>query len=175
MLEVQVKSGALELSGEIQEYVDERLAKLDRFYDQILTARVTIDAPTGHHRQGGPFSVQVELDVPNDFISVTRQKADDLHVAIRSSFDAAERQLEDYVRLRRGDVKAHEEPLRGRVARVFADAGYGFIESSEGREVYFHERAVQQGRFAELRPGDVVTFGEEPGEEGPQANFVAPE
>jgi cold shock CspA family protein len=102
-------------------------------------------------------------------------EADDLHVAIRSSFDAAERQLEDYVRLRRGDVKTHEEPLRGRVARVFPDEGYGFIETAEGREVYFHERAVRQGRFAELRPGDTVTFGEELGEEGPQANFVAPD
>jgi ribosome-associated translation inhibitor RaiA len=62
MLEAQVKSETVELSGEIQQYVDERLAKLDRFYDQILTARVIIDAPTGHHRQGGPFSVLLEID-----------------------------------------------------------------------------------------------------------------
>ena len=106
--------------------------------------------------------------------AVTKQRADDLHVAIRTSFDAVERRLEDYVRLRRGDVKVHTEPLRGEVARVFPDEGYGFIETPEGVEVYFHERAVRKGKFGDLQPGDMVVYGEEMGEEGPQANFVEP-
>jgi hypothetical protein len=39
---------------------------------------------------------------------VNRDRDEDVYVALRNAFDAAKRQLEDYVRLLRGDVKTHE-------------------------------------------------------------------
>lgn len=173
MLEVQVKSRDVELTPEIHGYINEQLERLDRFWERILMTRVLVEAPTAHHRQGGPFAVGIEVDVPGQLISVSRQADDDLHVAIRESVDAAVRQLEDYVRKDvRHKVKTHEVPLVGQVARIFPDEGYGFIETADGREVYFHRNAVRGNRFNVLKPGERVEFRDEPGEKGPQATFV---
>jgi cold shock CspA family protein len=33
-------------------------------------------------------------------------------------------------------------PFTGRVAKLFSEPGYGFIETPEGRQVYFHANSV---------------------------------
>ncbi|MCX5894023.1 MAG: cold shock domain-containing protein [Deltaproteobacteria bacterium] len=58
--------------------------------------------------------------------------------------------------------------------RLFPDREYGFIETDDGLEVYFHANAVKKGSFAKLNPGTKVKFGQEEGEEGPQAIWVQP-
>jgi cold shock CspA family protein len=97
---------------------------------------------------------------------------EDAYVAVRDAFDAVMRQLEDHVRKLDGRVKTHEEPLRGRVARFVAEEGYGFVETGDGREVYFHRNSVSGGNFAELRIGDEVRLVVDEGEKGPQASMV---
>jgi cold shock CspA family protein len=52
--------------------------------------------------------------------------------------------------------------------------GYGFLETPDGRELYFHEHSVLDGGFPELEVGSEVRFIEEPGEKGPQATTVTP-
>jgi len=56
--------------------------------------------------------------------------------------------------------------------RLFHDRGYGFLESEEGYEVYFHQNAVADDAFAKLTVGDEVRFEEGEGEQGPQATTV---
>src|SRR5690606_37504041 len=93
----------------------------------------------------------------------------------RDAFDAVKRQLEDYTRKRRGDVKAHahEEILRvGTVKRKFLDEGYGFLETPDAREVYFEAEDVCGTRFELLEEGVQVSFVEEMGEQGPHAKRV---
>jgi len=60
------------------------------------------------------------------------------------------------------------------VARLFPEDGYGFLRTSEGREIYFNERSVLKGAFPRLRVGSLVRFAEEAGDEGPQASTVTP-
>jgi cold shock CspA family protein len=52
------------------------------------------------------------------------------------------------------------------------DNGFGFLQTSDGREVYFNEYSVLSGAFAKLKVGTRVTFAEEEGESGPQASTV---
>jgi hypothetical protein len=40
---------------------------------------------------------------------------------VRDAFDAIRRELEDYVRRRRGDVKTHHGPAHGTVIRLFRE------------------------------------------------------
>ncbi|MBI5947168.1 MAG: HPF/RaiA family ribosome-associated protein [Chloroflexi bacterium] len=174
MLQLQVKPGPVALTPEVNEYIRERAARLDSFYDTILTCRVILDAPTGHHRQGGPFEVRIDLDVPGSVLAVTKQRADNLHVAVRQAFAAAERRLEDYARKQRGDVKTPETPPRGKISRIFPQDGYGFIATPDGREVYFHRNSVLADGFDRLAAGTEVRFAEEEGDKGPQASTVAP-
>ena len=46
--------------------------------------------------------------MPGREIVVTRDHDEDVYVALRDAFDAAKRQLEDYARKIRGDIKSHE-------------------------------------------------------------------
>ncbi len=117
--------------------------------------------------------------MPGADVVVTRESPrdhahEDPYVAVRDAFDAAIRQVEDRVRRRRGDVKLHAPPLlRGRVARFVAGEDYGFIETSDGLEVYFHRNSVVGGDgFDRLRIGDEVRLALAEGEKGPQASTI---
>lgn len=76
----------------------------------------------------------------------------------------------------RADIKSHEAPSHGHVARLFKDDGYGFIRSSTGDEIYMHRNAVIGAGFDALSEGDEVryTLHEGEGEKGPQASTVVP-
>ena len=63
----------------------------------------------------------------------------------REQIDRAERILGDYARRQRGEVKVHDGPATGKIARLFPDDGYGFIETADIRDVYFHRNAVLDG------------------------------
>ena len=98
---------------------------------------------------------------------------DDLPVAVRDAFDAARRQLQDYASRQRGDTKSHEDVPEGTVSKVFPNRGYGFIQTSDGREIYFHRNSVLGDGFAHLTAGIQVRFSEEMGDDGPQASTVS--
>jgi cold shock CspA family protein len=85
------------------------------------------------------------------------------------------RQLEDYVRRQRGDVKAHELAPLARVSQLFPQEGYDFLATPDGREIYFHRHIVLHDGFDRLAIGTEVTFvEEEEGKKGPQASTVRP-
>ena len=97
---------------------------------------------------------------------------EDVFVALRDSFDAARRRLEDRVRRLRGTEKAHAPKARGRVSQLFPLQGYGFIETPDGREIYFHRHAITDAEFHAVDVGSPVFFSEEEGDDGPQASAV---
>jgi cold shock CspA family protein len=118
--------------------------------------------------------VRIDLTVPGKELVVARDPSlhlahEDVLVAIRDSFDAARRELMDYARLQRGQAKARAGTQEGRVTRL--DADHGFLESEDGREIYFHRNSVRQ-RFERLAVGTKVRFTEERGDRGPQASTV---
>jgi ribosomal subunit interface protein len=171
-LPVQVILRDISHSAAVERYIRERAAKLDGFYDRIMSCRVAVEAPVRHHRKGGPFKVRIDLSVPGAELVVNRQADDDLYVAIRDAFDAARRKLEDYARRQRGAMKAHEAPTHGRVIKLFPEEGYGFLETSDGHEIYFHHHSVLRAGFDRLAIGTGVRYVEEQGEHGPQASTV---
>ena len=116
-------------------------------------------------------SAEVTAEIEANRSPAKKQAHQDIYVAIRDSFNAARRQLQDLARKRQGNVKTHEVPPHGHVVRLFADDGYGFIESADGRELYFHANSVVEG-FERLEVGSEVRFAEEMGEKGAQATTV---
>lgn len=172
-LPLQITSHDFALTPGIEAEIRERADRLDAYYNRIMRCRVVIEAPVAHHRRGGPFKVRLDLTVPRGELVVNRQADEDLLVAIRDAFDAMRRQLEDYVRQHRGDVKVHETPPSGRVTKLFPHEGYGFLETPDGKEVYFHSNSVLEPGFAQLHIGTEVRFVEEQGDKGPQASMVS--
>jgi len=159
----------------IESEIEERASRLERFFEKITSCRVVVSAPHLRQRQGQLYQVSIDLTVPGKEIVVNRDPGldhghEDLKVAMRDAFDAAQRQLQDYVRERRGHVKAHEQPEHGRVARL--GDGFGFVETADGDEIYFHRNSVLQEGFDDLAVGSEVRFVSEPGEKGVQATSV---
>lgn len=169
---VQITSSDFSLTEAVQAEIRRKAAKLDTYYDNILSCKVVVEAPVHHHHKGGPFKVRIELGVPGNDLIVNHKDDEELSVAIREAFHAMRRQLEDYVRQRRGFVKTHEETPHARVAKLQPDNGYGFLETADGREVYFHRNSVLHDDFDRLTIGMQVRFAEEQGQEGPQASSV---
>ena len=176
-LPVQIAFRGMASSDAIEDQVRARVAGLERFYDHIMGCRVVVESPHRRHHQGKLHHVRIDLTVPGEELVVSREPAEhhaheDVYVAIRDAFDAAQRRLEDHARRQRGAVKAHEPRPRARVCRIFPTKGYGFVETPDGRELYFHCHSVLDGAFKQLAVGTEVEFAEEPGEQGPQASTV---
>lgn len=176
---VQITFRDVPASAAVEARIREEAAALEQFYDRIIRCRVVVEMPHRHQHQGRLFAIRVELAVPGRDVVIGREPTEhhaheDVYVAIRDAFDAAKRQLQDHARRERADTKHHEAPAEGRVARLVREAGYGFIETADGREIYFHQNSVIDGSFDRLQAGTAVRFAEELGEKGPQATTVHP-
>ena len=160
-------------SPAVEARIREKVAKLERFHDRIMSCRITVESPQQRKHQGKLYSVHIDIKVPGGGeLVVNRVQDEDIYVAIRDAFNAASRQLEDHNRVRRGDVKFHDAPVTAHVVRMFPAQGYGFLQTPDLREIYFHRNSVLDPGFDELELGAEVQFIEEQGNEGPTARMV---
>jgi ribosomal subunit interface protein len=111
-LPLQVSLHGIASSDALQNAIREKAEKLDRYYDHIVSCRVVLSLEGRHKRHGRQFTAHIDLKLPGGEIAVTHEHDEDLQAALREAFDAARRQLEDYSRQQRGDVKHHETPAR---------------------------------------------------------------
>lgn len=192
---VQISFRNMEASEAVEEKIREEAEDLDRFYDGIVTCRIVVEMPHRSHEHGSLYHIRIITTVPGEELVVNHEpslhgaseRADieketkefeahtphkHLFVAIHDAFDLARRQLQDYARRQRGMVKVHEPVPHARVARLFPDEDYGFLETPEGVAVYFHRNSVLNEGYDRLEVGAEVTFVEEEGEKGLQASTV---
>src|SRR6266545_1217724 len=169
---LEISTRRIDLSPDLEADLRRRAAKLERLYDRITSCRVAVERPSEHHNEGGPYRVRLDITVPGSEL-VADKEAEDLNLAIRDAFQAAERQVEELAQRRRGEVKTPVGPPEGRVLRLFPEQDFGFLEAADGREIYFHRNAVLERGFDNLEVGTRVRYAEEQGIEGPQASTVA--
>lgn len=161
-------------SEALEARIRQKAGKLGTVHPRIVSCRVTVEQLGRHQQQGREFRVRIDVRVSgHKELVANRDHHEDVYVALRDAFDAMARQLEETAREQRGDVKAHEVPRHGRVVRLFPDEGYGFIETSDGRELYFARDNVAFPTFDDLVEGTEVQFIEEMAAEGPQAKRVS--
>jgi len=170
----------LDHSDAIEARIRERARRLDRFHDRITSCRTVVRRMGARKHKGNLFEIRIEISVPGSSILVNRNPGDrnaheDVYVAIRDAFEAAVRQVEDYVRKSSGHrAKIHHTPHQGTVERLFAEKGYGFIRTPDEREIYFHRNSLVDGGWERVDVGTPVRFTEEPGEKGQHAHNVTP-
>ena len=137
----------LEQSPALEASVREHAERLEKFYDAIIGCSVVVEARHRHHRQGNHFHVRIDLSVPGAKLVVSREPDQhhaytDVYVAIRDAFDSMRRQLEDFAPRHDQRRKVHAAPAHGCVSELHPAEGYGRIETSDGRTVYFHRNSV---------------------------------
>lgn len=169
ILPLQVTARNVELTEAIKADINEKAGKLDKFYDRITSCRVIVEALP----KRSLYNVHIDITVPGTELIIKREPNPDLYMAIRDSFDAARRKLEDHAQLLRREVKRHEEVPHARISSLFPDRGYGFLTTHDGREVYFHEHSVRSNGFKNLKIGMEVRYTEEMGDKGPQASSLS--
>jgi len=47
---------------------------------------------------------------------------------------------------------------KGTIRRLIADRGFGFIQTAEGKDLFFHRNQLQGVEFASLREGQQVEY-----------------
>jgi hypothetical protein len=100
------------LSDRLAEHIRERAEKLAHFFGRVRRCSVVVDGP-GQHPLPGRYRVRVNVAVPDSMIVINRQTGEDVAMAIRESFDAADQRLEDFARLARESSKdAKRRPSR---------------------------------------------------------------
>ncbi len=174
---VQVTFRNMDHSPVLEGRVHEEAAKLERYFDRIMSCRIVVEAHHCHHHKGNLYHVRIDLRVPGAELVVNREPAQhqahkDVYVTIRDAFDEITRQLGDHARKRRDDLKYHETPPHGRIREIMPAANYGVIETPNGRAIRFTRNSVVDFDFDELEVGDEVRFAEVEGEDGPVASTV---
>ena len=109
-LPLQITFRNMPPSEAVEAKVKQRAVKLKRYFENILSCKVTIEAPHKHHHKGSIFQVNIDVAVPGREIVVSREPGlnhahEDVYVAVRDAFAAARRQLEDYTKSRLGKAK----------------------------------------------------------------------
>ena len=195
ILPLQITFRNMKPSEAVEARVREEVAKLETFYDDMMGCRVVIELPHKHHKKGDLYHVRIDMTVPGAELVVKREPSlqatlrqvdsekqsksyevdaahKDVYVVIRDAFKEARRQLQDFARRERGQTKLHVPQASGRVSKLFPDEEYGFLETPDGSEIYFHKNSVLHDAFNRLTIGSSVKFSEEMGEKGAQASTV---
>lgn len=60
----------------------------------------------------------------------------------------------------------------GTIKRLVQERGFGFIQASDGSEVFLHRSALAAGGFEALAEGQTVEFEVQQGPKGPRAANV---
>jgi len=177
---LQIEFQGMAAKEEIRAAVSKHVAQLEDRFGRVTAGRVVVKAPGGHHRTGGLYEINVRLALPEGReVNINHTPQNDeryanIDFALNDAFKRARRQLQDQVRKLQGQVKSHDGAPVGTVSELDPLGEFGFIETSDGREIYFHRNSVLNGGFADLKVGARVTFAEEVGEKGPQASTVKP-
>jgi cold shock CspA family protein len=172
---VQMTSRGVELTHDQATQIREAAAELDRFFDGLVSCRITVSVPNKRPVDGPvTWTFRLGLTVPGGVLAINRRARPSFRQALDDAFDAARRRLQDYARELRGDTKHHGDETVGSVSRLLAHEGYGFITGADGDEIYFHRNSVPDGGFDRLMVGMAVRYVEAEGERGPQASTVVP-
>ena len=161
----------------IRPTVEGHIAELEQLFGRITAGRVVVKGPGERHRTGGQYQVSVRLALPDGReVNIGRTPTEDeryadLTFAIDNAFKRARRQLQDQARLMRGQIKQHENQPIGTVSRIDPSGEFGFIQGTDGQEVYFSCNSVLDGA-SNISLGTRVSYVEEIGEKGPQASTV---
>lgn len=79
-MKILIKGTNLELTEALKSYVNEKVGRLEHYWDQILEARVELEHVTRHHK--GFFRCEVNLEVPQKHVLRAEATDLDLYAAI---------------------------------------------------------------------------------------------
>lgn len=99
---VNVTFQGLDPSDALRTDIEQQAGKLERFSGSVQSCAAVVGREEGRHQHGNRFRVRVTVTLPGG--QETAEKLhEDAHLAAHQAFAVLRRQLEDFVRIRRGD------------------------------------------------------------------------
>jgi ribosome-associated translation inhibitor RaiA len=145
----QIIFHGMQHSDAVETHIREKMEKLELFCSHIIGCKTTLEIAGKHKHQGQLFKVQLNITVPVKELVINHGEYEDIYVVLRDTYDAAKRQLGDYERHRRVDIKFHENILHEYVTKISPE-GFGFIETPDDREFYFIRTNAAYPSFEKL-------------------------
>ncbi len=161
-----------------EELIRIKSKKLEEFCDYIGSCRIVVEKNHKHQKIGRPFRVMLDINIPPKNIIVDNnsnrgEKHTTLDREIRNAFNVAIRQLKEFKKKQRINIKKHpQQEVQAVVSMVSHSKYYGFLQTTDGRNVYFHRNSVLHRDFNRIHTVAGVRFSEEHGIKGPQATTV---
>jgi cold shock CspA family protein/ribosome-associated translation inhibitor RaiA len=175
-MDIQVESRNVAMRPRWRAEIESRMQDLQDGHDDLTHGRVTL-SKNRHHKKADTVAEAVIVVAVKGRHTVTARKRDkSFEEAIREAFAAVSVEVEK-IREKRASHEVRitpPAPMRGVVARVLHNEGYGFLLTEDGEQVYFHRNAVHDLDFDQLQEGTEVSFNVEAGQKGPQATTVHP-
>lgn len=96
-MEISITARHLELTDGMSQFVKDKVARLERFFDRVDSAQVVVD------RESNRFRTEIVLRTDHKQTFVAESEADEFHESVDLVIDKMERQLRE-----------HKEKLRNR-------------------------------------------------------------
>lgn len=172
----------LDSSDALRDIVDARVERLESIFGDIVSCRVVIEVT---HRDSEDHirstRVRCELSLPGTNLIADAKPGDDgepdgdVYQGVDMAFDRLERQLRTWVdKVQEHSSQRFPTKANGFIASVNRLERSGFVEMTDGREVYFEEPALRGADLDELKRGDdvKVVVGSSPDSPYPVARKV---
>ncbi len=107
-MDLQVKTHQVTVSAPLQEYIDRKIGKLDRYLDRVTDA--TLELRTQHPRTGGVRQI-AQLTISTNFAVLrAEEEAAEIHAAVDAVAMKMERQIVRYRSKWKSRKNAHHAP-----------------------------------------------------------------
>lgn len=103
----------IEKTDALENLINEKIEKLEKFYHQISSCRIALEKVHDHPESGSPYRVRIDITVPESREVVVDKSPDkgvqydSLESIIRDAFDIANRQLKELNEQQHNHMKTH--------------------------------------------------------------------
>jgi len=99
-MNIKIKATKIELTKAIEAAINEKLNKLNKYSDNIISAEVEVGKTTAHHHKGNVFRAEVNLEVPQKIIRAEAE-TNDLYKSLTKVRDKLKIELIKYKETRK--------------------------------------------------------------------------
>ncbi len=168
IMEIQIEGQNAEVYDGLRDMITMRLERLNSHHDDIIHARVSLVKSI--HHQHGSDEARISLSMSRRKALQATKVGKTLEEAIVNALDALQRELTAYRSKRRELDKQRLKTAKigprliGKVAEIFPDKGYGFVDIGEDEEARFSRQVIVGEPFERITEGmsvevDIVEVG----------------
>ena len=134
-MELKIRGDKIKITKSMKEYIEEKLAKLDKYLEKSKNVSANIIVKVNGHEQ------TVEITIPlKSFILRSEETQDDFYAAVDKTIDKLERQ-----------IRKNKTKLMSRPAKPSYDFNFAMIEEKEEEK---EENKVVKRKTIEVKPMD---------------------